>query len=167
SVIESGSWSFHTCTAPEVSGIGRSASAVAGAASDAAAASARQARRTARSERRLVLAVHVLHRAAHLSHRAPVLQGLSQDGQQVVGAARCVSDLREPGLHDGGVAVGLERLQSLELLALGLWIDSENVWNLGRVLDELVDADDDVLSRPVALVVAERGLLDLALDEVD
>ena len=32
---------------------------------------------------------------------------------------------------------------------------------------KLVDADDDILADPVALVVAEGGLLDLVLDEVD
>src|SRR3984885_1707787 len=62
----------------------------------------------------------------------------------------------------------LERLEPLDLLALGLRIDAEDVRHLGLALvDELVDADDDVLTGAVALVVAERGLLDLVLDEVD
>ena len=52
-------------------------------------------------------------------------------------------------------------------MALRLGVDAEDVRHLRIVLDELVDADDDVLGDPVALVVAESGLLDLVLDEVD
>ena len=61
----------------------------------------------------------------------------------------------------------LNSRQPLDLVALGLRIDAQDVRHLERVLDELVDADDDVLLDAVALVVAERRLLDLVLHEVD
>jgi len=70
-----------------------------------------------------------------------------------------VAHLGEPLGDERLVAVGLERRQTFDLLTLGLGIDAQQIGDLERLLDELVDADDDVLLDPVALVVAERGLL--------
>ena len=50
--------------------------------------------------------------------------------------------------------LGLERLQALDLLALGLGVDAQQVRHLELLLDVLVDADDDVLADAVALLVA-------------
>src|SRR3712207_8496193 len=58
------------------------------------------------------------------------------------------------------VALGLEALQALELVALRLRVDAQDLLDLDVVLLVLVDADHDVLARAVALVVAEGGLLD-------
>ena len=79
----------------------------------------------------LVLAEHVAHRAANLAHRAAFLQRLAQDGQQVVGPAGALADLLQPALDQLLVAVGLERVQPLDLLALGLRVDAEDVGHLG------------------------------------
>ena len=59
------------------------------------------------------------------------------------------------------VTVALEVSQARDLFAFGGGVDAHDVGDLQVLLDELVDADDDVLLEPVALVVAERGLLDL------
>ena len=88
-------------------------------------------------------------------------------GQQVVRALGGAPQLLEALVGELLVAVGLERLQALELVALGLGVDAQDLLDLDVVLLVLVDADDDVLARAVALVVAEGGLLDLALDERD
>ena len=78
-----------------------------------------------------------------------------------------LAQLVQPAVDQLLVAVGLERLQALDLAALGRGIDAQRVLDLDVVLDVAVDADHDVLLGPVALVVAEGGLLDLALDEGD
>src|ERR1700722_14504714 len=120
-----------------------------------------------RSERRLVLPEHVAHRAARLTHRAAILERLPQDRQQVVAPPRALADLLEAPLHEWEVAIGLESLQAVHLMTLGGGIDTQGVGHLRGVLDELVDPHDDVLLDPVALVIAERRLLDLVLHEVD
>jgi hypothetical protein len=87
--------------------------------------------------------------------------------EQVGGPARALAHLLEAARDEVLIAIGLERLQPRNLLALRLGVDAKDVLDLGRVLDVLVDADDDVLPGAVALVVAERRLLDLVLDEGD
>src|SRR5215212_2127296 len=116
---------------------------------------------------RLVSAEHVAHRAADLAHRGAVLQRLADRRQQVAVAACRLSQLLEPGVDELLVAVRLERLQPLDLLALGLGVDAQQVRHLERLVDVLVDADDDVLLLLVALLVAPGRLLDLVLDERD
>src|SRR5205807_269797 len=107
-------------------------------------------------------------RAAHLAQRGAGLQSLPQHRQQVAGPRSRLADLFEAAVDERLITVRLERLQPLDLLALRLGIDAQDVGNLDlAVLDELVHPDDDVLSRAVALVVPERRLLDLSLDEVD
>ena len=88
-------------------------------------------------------------------------------GSRFSSPARRLAQLLEPLVGQLLVAALLERLQPLELLALGLGVDAQDLLDLGVLLLVLVDADDDVLLRAVALVVAEGGLLDLALDERD
>ena len=53
-------------------------------------------------------------------------------GQQVVGPARGLAQLLEPAVGELLVAVGLERLQALDLLALGLRVDAQDVLDLER-----------------------------------
>src|SRR5437763_563004 len=99
--------------------------------------------------------------------RAAVPQPLAQRRQQSPAPAGALDDLLEPPLHQRLVAVGIECLQPLELGAFGLGIDAQDVLHLDRLLDELIYAHHDVLAGAVALVVAERRLLDLALDELN
>ena len=81
-------------------------------------------------------------------------------------AATC-AQLLEPLVHALLVAVGLELLQPLDLLALGLRVDAQDLDVVELVGDELVHADDDVLLLLVALLVAPGRLLDLGADERD
>ena len=73
----------------------------------------------------------------------------------------------EPALDPAPVALGLEPPEPLQLAPLRLGIDAEDVDVVDGVGHVLVDADDDVLTGPVALVVGGRRLLDLALDELE
>src|SRR4051794_9680870 len=115
----------------------------------------------------LVLAEDLAQRAADLAHRRPVLEGLADRGQEVVTSLGRLLELAQARAEELWIAVGLEGLQALELVALGRGIDAQDLLDVDRVLDELVDADDDVLLGPVALVVAEGRFLDLRLDECD
>ena len=62
--------------------------------------------------------------------------------------------------------LSLKAFEPRQLALLGLGVDAEDVDVVDLVGDVLVDADDDVLAALVALVVAERRLLDLALHEL-
>src|SRR5271166_1036630 len=119
------------------------------------------------SERRRVLPEHVLHRAADLAQRAAVLERRADRRQQVLAAASALAQLLQALLDDDLVALGLERRQALQLQALGLGIDPQQVGHLDVVLLIGVHADDDVLADAVALLVAPRRLVDLARDELD
>ena len=55
-------------------------------------------------------------------------------GQQVVAAARDLAQVVEALLDERLVAVGLERGQAVELFALGLRVDAQQVGNLDVVL---------------------------------
>src|SRR6185312_4502357 len=128
----------------------------------------RPRRRAARAlDVRLISAEHVAHRAADLAHRRAVLERLADRRQQVLAAARGGAQLLEAAVHEHLIAVRLERLQAVDLLALGLRVDAQQVGHLERFVDEAVDADDDVLLGLVALLVPPGGLLDLVLDERD
>ena len=76
------------------------------------------------------------------------------DGSRLSVPRAAVAQLLEAPLDELLVAVGLERRQALDLLALGLRVDAQQVGDLELVLDVLVDADDDVLLDAVALLVA-------------
>src|SRR4051794_12844600 len=115
----------------------------------------------------LVLAEDVAHRAAGLAERGPVAQGVVQDGQQVVAPLRRVADLLQTLVDELLVALGLERLQALDLRVLGGRVDAQGLGDLRVLLDVVVDADHDVLALLVALGIAPGRLLDLVLDEVD
>src|SRR4051795_9959008 len=106
------------------------------------------------SERRRVLPEDVLHRAAHLAERAAVLEGLADRREQVPASARGLAQLLQALRDELLVAAGLESRQTLELLALGLRVDAQQVRHLHVVLLERVHADDDVLSDAVSLLVA-------------
>ena len=69
--------------------------------------------------------------------------------------------------HGVLVAVLLERLQALDLLALGLRVHAQDLDLVDGVGHVLVHADDDVLLLLVALLVAPGRLLDLGADERD
>jgi len=71
------------------------------------------------SERRRVLAEDVAHGTADLAHRAAVAQRVLDGAHEVAGAARGVAELLQSLLDDSNVAVGLERLQAVELGLLG------------------------------------------------
>ena len=116
----------------------------------------------------LVLAEDVAHRVADLADRGAVAQRVLDRVEQVAVAARDLAQRLEARSSTSfGVAVGLERGQALELAALGLRVDAQDVDVVDAVGDVLVDPDDDVLARGVALVVGQRRLLDLPLDEVE
>src|SRR5205823_8774116 len=110
---------------------------------------------------------HVLHRATHLSQGAAVLERLADGGEQVLAASRYGAQLLEASLDELVVTRRLELPQALDLLALGVGIDAEQVGHLDVVLLIGVDADHDVLSDAVALLVSPGGLVDLAGDELD
>src|SRR3954454_17760753 len=97
------------------------------------------------SEVRAVLAEDVLHRAADLAHRGAVAQGVLDEGQEVLGALGRVAQLFQASLDLLLVAVGLEPLEPLDLLVFGLGVDAQDVLDDEVLLDELVDADHDVL----------------------
>src|SRR5207342_1566194 len=87
--------------------------------------------------------------------------------QQVALTAGDVAQCLEARVELGLVAGLLELRKTGELALLGLGIDLEDVHVVDAVADVLVDADDDVLAGPIALVVAGGGLLDLALHELE
>ena len=64
-----------------------------------------------------------------------------------------------------GVALRAHPRRPLELAALGLGVEPVQLDRLLVVLVEAVDADDHALARLDLLLVAERRLLDLVLDE--
>src|SRR4051795_6680466 len=89
---------------------------------------------------RLVLAEDVAHRPTDLAHRARVLQRLADVGHEVVGAAGDLAQLLQAPVGQRLVAIGLERLQPLDLGALGLGIDAEDVLDFDVLFGVLVDA---------------------------
>src|ERR1700722_16926354 len=108
------------------------------------------------SERRRVRAEHVLHRRAHLADRAAVLQRLADRRQQVLRAASRLAQLLKATLDEREVALGLEPREPIELFALGLRVDAEQIGHLDALFLVLVHADNDVLTDPVALLIAPR-----------
>src|SRR4051794_16450297 len=115
----------------------------------------------------LVLAEDVAHGPAGLAERAAVLEGLADEGQEVVGPPRRLAQLLEPLLDEPAVAVALEGLEARHLrILLGL-VHLERVRDLDVLGHVLVDAADVVLAEPVALAVAPGRLLDLVLHEGD
>ena len=78
-----------------------------------------------------------------------------------------LAQLLEPLVHGVLVAVGLERLQPLDLLALGLGVHAQDLDVVHLVGHVLVHAHHDVLLLPVALLVAPGRLLHLGADELD
>src|SRR3954447_1885759 len=117
--------------------------------------------------RLLVLAELLAHDAAHLADRGVRLQGRADRLEQVAAAVGDRAQLFEPGLQLVVVAVLLEGRQPLDLLGLGFRVDAKDVDVVVRLGDVLVDADDDVLTVLVALVVAPGRLLDLRADVRD
>src|SRR5918995_4071563 len=84
---------------------------------------------------RLVLAEDVAHRAADLAHRAGVLQRLPDREEQVLVPATRGSQLLEPPLGQSLMAATLERLPALDLLALRLRVDAQDLLDLDVLLD--------------------------------
>src|SRR3954449_11320340 len=114
----------------------------------------------------LVFAEDLAHRAADLADRGFGGEGGADRVEQVAVAAGYVAQGLELGLDGRLVAGLLEGLEPGQLALLCLGVDAEDVDVVDLVGDVLVDADDGVLSRLVALVVAVRRLLDLALHEL-
>ena len=114
-----------------------------------------------------VLAELLAHDAAHLAERTAVLQRRAHRLEQVARAAARLAQLGEPRLDGVLVALLLEGLEPLDLLALRLRVDPEDLDLVHLVGHVLVDADDDVLLLAIALLVAPCGLLDLGPDERD
>ena len=103
--------------------------------------------------------------SADLADRAVRLERLTHRNEQVPVALRGLAHLGEPRGRGVGVALGAHRGRPLALSALDLGIDLEDLDALRLVLDVAVDADDDPLARLDVRREAERGLLDLVLDE--
>ena len=98
---------------------------------------------------------------------ARVLERGADRLQQVAVALRRSGAAPRAGVHGVLVAVGLERLQALHLLALGLGVHAQDLDLVDLVGHVLVHADHDVLLDPVALLVAPGRLLHLGADERD
>ena len=86
---------------------------------------------------------------------------------QVALAAAGLSQLVEPGAYGLVVALPLEGLEALELLALRARVELEDLGVVDLLGHVAIDPHDDVLLEPVALVVPEGGLLDLGADELE
>src|SRR3954447_21433720 len=114
-----------------------------------------------------VLAEDVAHRVADLADRAAGAQRFLDRGQQIAVAARHVTEGLQALIELALVAPLLPLLQPRELALLRFRVDLEGVDVVDLVADVLVDADDDVLAGAVALLVGDRGLLDLLLDELE
>src|SRR5215211_1308016 len=114
----------------------------------------------------LVLAEHVAHRAAGLTDRGAVAQRVLERIEEVAVASGYPPKVLQAALDHLGVPAVLEPLEPLELALLGLRVDLQDLDVVNLIGHVLVDADDDVLTVPVALVVGGGGLLDLALDEL-
>src|SRR4029453_13354971 len=94
-----------------------------------------------------VLAEDVAHRPAGLPDRGAGAQRLLDRRQEVALTLCPLSKLAQPGAESILVAIRLPLRQSLELPALGLRVDGEDVDVVDLLADVLVDADDDVLAR--------------------
>src|SRR3954468_16540087 len=114
-----------------------------------------------------VLAELVAHHAADLAERGAGLERGAQRLEQIALAAADLAQLLEPAADRVLIAVRLELLQPRHLLVLGLGVDAQDLDVLHVLGHVLVHAHDDVLLGPVALLIAPRGLLDLAADEGD
>src|SRR6185312_7355405 len=101
----------------------------------------------------LVFPELVPHDAADLADRGVVLERGADRLEQVAAAACHFAQLLEPPLHGLLVAVVLELPQPVDLIALRLRIDPEDLNVVDRVGHVLVHADHDVLLDPVALLV--------------
>src|SRR5205823_1157455 len=105
--------------------------------------------------------------AADLADRAALGERRAHRHQQVALPAGHLTELVEPLGHCVVVAVLLERLQPLNLLALRLRIHAQRLDRLNVLGHVLVHADHDVLLDSVALLVAPGRLLHLGADERD
>src|SRR5215213_10395448 len=112
-----------------------------------------------------VLAELVAHDAANLAQAGALLERRAHRHEQVLAAAAGGAQLLEAGVHRLVVAVFLEGLEALDLLALGLRVHPQDLDLVDRVGHVLVHPDDDVLLLLVALLVAPGRLLDLGADE--
>ncbi len=100
-------------------------------------------------------------------HGGAVAEGFADEGDEVLGALGGVAELLEALVDLGLVAACLELLEAGDLGALGFGVDAKEGRDVEFLLDELVDADDDVLLGAVALLVAPGALVDLVGDELD
>src|SRR5215211_5240905 len=149
------------------SGVAGSASAVAGAASSAPAhTSGIRPGRTGTAQRSCgpVLRLRVLpellpHHAADLAERAARLERGAHWLEQVDVASAGGSQLLEGARDRRLVAILLERLEPLDLPALGLGIHPQDLHLVHPVGDVLVHPDHDVLLLLVALLIAPGRLL--------
>src|SRR5215216_5731659 len=104
---------------------------------------------------------------AHLAHRRVDPGGVDDQRHQVDAfAERCLLEPRERLLDGGRVPAGAQRPHALDLLALERGIDPQELDRSFLVELVAVDADDDALLRLHLGLVAERGVGDLALEEV-
>ena len=102
---------------------------------------------------------------ADLPHRAPQPQRLPHRKQQVLVRARDPPDLFQRPRSGLGVPLGSDALRPLQLPPLRLRIEPVELDRLLLVLLVAVDTDDDALALLDLALVAERRVLDLALDE--
>src|SRR5829696_5592488 len=144
-----------------------SASPLGGRTVTVSVATTRRDERSGAPLRLVVLAEHLAHDAADLADRGLLGQGVADRVEQVPVGLGGLAELAELGLQLLVVAVRLELLQPVDLLLLRLRVDAQDLDVVDLVGDVLVDADDDVLLDPVALLVAPGRLLDLGADERD
>ena len=95
----------------------------------------------------------------------PGAKGLAHRRQQVLGARRDPANFRERALRLLRVPLAAHPRRPLELAPLDLGIEPVQLHRFLLVLREPVHAHDHALARLDLLVPAERGLLDLPLDE--
>src|SRR5262245_65971444 len=82
---------------------------------------------------------------ADLAERRGAAQCFPHGVEEVLRSACGGGEIREGGVDGWLVSVRPDLLGALDLAALGLRVDREDVWWLDGVIDVLVDADDDLV----------------------
>ena len=98
----------------------------------------------------LILAPHLAERVAHLADRGIGPHALEDRRHRVAVPARGLAQPVERPLHPVVVARPLQLVEPRQLRLGGRVVDVEDLDRLLVVLDEVVDADDDLLARSTA-----------------
>src|SRR5829696_10232448 len=102
---------------------------------------------------------------ADLADRAARAQRLAHRGEEILGAGRDPAHLAQSRGGRLGVALGAHARRPLELALLRRGVEPMQLDRFVTVLREAVDADDDARALLDLLRIAERRVLDLALNQ--